>query len=283
MAKIVGTYFNQDGLEQFQPLVNSAYRRHFASRGAITITEKYSSNNHRFTVKGVGISYKMSSGSLVLRGGSITSITNQASKKGSWQTVVRIDSIKMSASKLYSATSTKTRRDDIAFVRDMFASNDIFKISGSSNNIIRAYSGNDQVYTKGGDDILDGGVGNDKLYGGAGSDKLYGGAGSDKLYGGAGSDKLYGGNNNDLLVGGVGIDRLNGGKGKDLFRVQKGAGYAIIEDFINGQDRIHLASGASGLRMVNRNGSAFIYQGGDLIARVEDAAGELERQGSFLV
>ena len=198
----------------------------------------------------------MSSGSLVLRRGSISSIKNEAKKNGSWQTVVRIDSFKMPASKLYSATSTKTRRDDIAFIKGVFAGNDTFKIKGSSDDVIRSYSGNDYIYTYGGDDSLDGGSGN---------------------------DKLFGGSHNDLLVSGVGIDRLNGGKGKDIFRVQKGAGYAIIEDFTNGQDKIHLASGTSSLKMVNRNGSAFIYQGDDLLVRVEDAAGSLERKGSFLV
>ena len=49
------------------------------------------------------------------------------------------------------------------------------------------------------------------------------------------------------------------------------------------KDRIQLGSGASGLKVVNRSGDAFLYQHGDLMAVVEDAAGDLQRRGSDLV
>ena len=97
----------------------------------------------------------------------------------------------------------------------------------------------------------------------------------------AGGD--HGGGGNDLLIGGGGKDRVWGQGGRDTFRVQRGTGYTIIEDFRNGQDRIQLGSGASGLKVVNRSGDAFLYQRGDLMAVVEDAAGDLQRRGSYLV
>ena len=85
------------------------------------------------------------------------------------------------------------------------------------------------------------------------------------------------------MIGGGGKDRVWGQGGRDTFRVQRGRGYTIVEDFRNGNDKIHLGSGTSGLRMSNRDGDAFIYQGSDLLARIVDAAGDLQRRGSFLV
>ena len=79
------------------------------------------------------------------------------------------------------------------------------------------------------------------------------------------------------------MDRLRGGGGRDTFRIQRGAGYDIIQDFSNGQDRIQLGSGRSGLRMTNRGDDVLIYQGADLLARVLGAAGDLQSNGSFLL
>ena len=50
-----------------------------------------------------------------------------------------------------------------------------------------------------------------------------------------------------------------------------------------GKDRIQLGSSASGRKVVNRSGDAFLNQHGDLMAIVEDAAGDLQRRGSYLV
>ena len=103
------------------------------------------------------------------------------------------------------------------------------------------------------------------------------------LNGQAGNNRLYGGGGNDLLIGGGGKDRLWGQGGRDTFRVQRGTGYTIIEDFTNGQDRIQLGSGRSGLKLRNRGDDVLLYQRGDLMAIVEDAAGDLQLRGNYLV
>ena len=118
---------------------------------------------------------------------------------------------------------------------------------------------------------------------GSGDDVVIGNRGSNTLNGQAGNDRLYGGRGNDLLIGGGGKDRLWGQGGRDTFRVQRGDGYAIIEDFTNGQDRIQLGSGRSGLTLRTRGDDMLLYQRGDLMAIVEDAAGDLQRQGNYLV
>ena len=121
------------------------------------------------------------------------------------------------------------------------------------------------------------------LYGKGGNDTIIGEGGNDKLYGGNGNDKLYGGNGNDLLFGGTGKDRLTGGKGKDIFRISRGAGYDIINDFSDGEDRIHFTSGTSRLKIVSKAGDALIYDGDDLLAKVMEAAGVIQKDGQYLI
>jgi Ca2+-binding RTX toxin-like protein len=118
---------------------------------------------------------------------------------------------------------------------------------------------------------------------GGGKDLIIGNGGANKLNGGRGADRIKGKGGRDLLIGGGGIDQLWGEGGKDTFRVVKGTGYCIIKDFVDGVDRIQLGSGTSGIKINNRNGDAFVYQDGDLIARVDDAARDLQRSGSYLV
>ena len=83
------------------------------------------------------------------------------------------------------------------------------------------------------------------------------------------------------MIGGGGKDRVWGEGGRDTFRIKRGTGYTIIEDFTDGQDRIQLGSGRSGLKMKTRGDDVLFYQGGDLMAIVEDA-GDLQ-QGRYLV
>ena len=134
-----------------------------------------------------------------------------------------------------------------------------------------------------GNDVVTGNKAANTLNGQNGNDRLYGAAGNDVLTGGAGNDRLYGGSGNDVLISGSGTDRVWGQGGRDTFRVQRGSGYTIIEDFNDGVDRIQLGTGASGLQLKNSGGDVFLYQRGDLMAVVEDAAGDLQRSGNFLV
>ena len=80
------------------------------------------------------------------------------------------------------------------------------------------------------------------MWGYEGRDTIYGGNGSDTLKGGAGKDKLVGGEGNDTLTGGVGKDKLIGGNGKDIFKLSKGEGYDLIQDFKDKQDKIYIGS-----------------------------------------
>ena len=52
-------------------------------------------------------------------------------------------------------------------------------------------------------------------------------------------------------------------------------------DFVDGVDKIRLGSGTSVIKINNRDGDVFVYQDGDLIARVDDASRDLQRSGSY--
>jgi len=87
---------------------------------------------------------------------------------------------------------------------------------------------------------------------------------------------------NDLLVGGKGNDKLIGGKGKDIFKLSKGKGYDLIQDFKNKQDKIFIGS-MNKLKLKNQAKDVFIYSGKDLLAKVKGAKGELSKKGKYLV
>jgi serralysin len=83
-------------------------------------------------------------------------------------------------------------------------------LGGGSDDIIKAYEGNDYVYGRSGNDTIEGGAGNDFLYGNWGDDWLRGDGGNDVLDGDLG---------NDILNGGHGADAMTGGRGNDRFYV----------------------------------------------------------------
>ena len=119
-----------------------------------------------------------------------------------------------------------------------------------------------------------------KLY--KNNDIISGGKGNDKLWGYSGNDVISGGNGNDTLVGGIGKDKLIGGKGKDIFKLSKGKGYDLIQDFKNKQDKIFIGS-SKNLKLKNKGKDVFIYKGKDLLAKVKKANGLLSKKGNYLV
>ena len=187
-------------------------------------------------------------------------------------------------------------------------------IGSKKNDILIGHSSNDTLQGGKGNDILIGGEGNDKLIGGKGKDTAYfssksnvvklfttkkqntkdgldilnqienifSGGGNDKLYGNKGSNILNGGTGNDLLVGGIGKDKLIGGKGKDIFKLSKGKGYDLIQDFKNKQDKIFIGS-MKNLKLKNKGKNVYIYIGKDLLAKVKGAKGDLSKKGKYLV
>lgn len=148
---------------------------------------------------------------------------------------------------------------------------------------VDAGSGDDVVIGNQFSNSLNGEDGHDRLLGRAGRDRLDGGDGHDRLFGGRGADRLFGGDGRDLLVGGRGKDHVWGQGGRDTFRIARGVGYTVIEDFVDGQDRIHLGSGRAGLSLTNRGDDVLLYQRNDLMAIVEDAAGDLQLRGNYLI
>jgi len=118
---------------------------------------------------------------------------------------------------------------------------------------------------------------------GGGNDVVIGNKAANRLNGQKGNDRIYGGGGKDLLIGGGGKDKLWGQGGRDTFRIERGTGYIIIKDFLDGADRIHLGSGRRGLQFKSRGDDLHIFQRNDLLAIVEDAAGDLHQRGNYLV
>ncbi len=176
---------------------------------------------------------------------------------------------------------------------------------GNLSDIIFGEKGNDLLIGKGGNDIIIGGSGNDTAVFSSKSNKvnlsitkqqntkdgldilngienIISGGGNDKLYGDTGSNILNSGTGNDLLVGGLGNDKLFGGKGKDIFKLSKGKGYDLIQDFKNNEDKIFIGS-TKKLKLKNKGKDVFIYSGKDLLAKVKGAKGDLSKKGKYLV
>ncbi|WP_017999646.1 calcium-binding protein [Paracoccus sp. N5] len=88
------------------------------------------------------------------------------------------------------------------------------------------------------------GAGNDILTGNALTNTLTASAGNDRIAGMGGHDRLFGQAGADRLRGGLGNDTLHGGPGADSFVFAAGDGADRILDFVDGQDRIVIESGA---------------------------------------
>ena len=159
--------------------------------------------------------------------------------------------------------------------------NDVIR-GGSSKDIIYGGLGKDKINGGDGQDRILGAKGKDKLFGEEGNDFLSGGEGHDVIEAGVGNDILNGGLGNDLLVGGKGKDELIGGEGKDIFKLSKGIGYDLIQDFQDKQDKIFIGS-MKKLKLKNKGNDVYIYKGKDLLANVKGAKGVLSKKRKYLV
>ncbi len=85
------------------------------------------------------------------------------------------------------------------------------------------------------------------------------------MFGGIGNDLLNGGKGNDVLVGGFGDDTYVGGAGRDIFTsvsLQSNIpGFDIIQDFVKGQDKIHVASQVGWSQDLDTNGNGRLDNG----------------------
>lgn len=94
-------------------------------------------------------------------------------------------------------------------------SDDIIFAGGGADQVV-GDKGRDMLIGGDGADTLHGGVGDDSLMGDADDDQLWGDEGHDLLRGWTGADQLDGGSGNDTLIGGRGSDTISGGDGSDL-------------------------------------------------------------------
>jgi uncharacterized repeat protein (TIGR01451 family) len=160
----------------------------------------------------------------------------------------------------------------------------------------------DEIIGDGTDQIINGNSGNDSMFGSGGTDNMNGGFGNDLLVGGSGNDFLDGQIGDDTLDGActtLGVDqqdRLSGGPGSDLFVIgnQLGAFYlgngdldfAYITDFNPAVDTLQLNGAAIDyttmqtsvmFNNLNITGQG-IFQGGDLVAILQQSAADLALQ-----
>ena len=138
--------------------------------------------------------------------------------------------------------------------------------TGTNDDLIEAYGGNDSVAAGDGNDTVLGGAGNDSIDGGDGNDLLYGGADDDRLLGDAGDDTLDGGTGNDTLLGGADNDLLQGGAGDDSLR--GGTGDDSLEggdgnDFLAGDDGDDVLVGGAGVDTLSGGAGNDTLFGGD--------------------
>jgi hypothetical protein len=164
--------------------------------------------------------------------------------------------MQVAATTFTNALLTVGRGDDATFYAQMFAGNDLIRLT-SLSDAINAHGGRDLVQGGLGNDSLNGAGGFDLLDGGAGADRLNGGAAGDLGFGGAGRDRLLGQGGNDWLVGGAGNDTSTGGAGADRFLFRADDGRDVITDFQDGRDKIVLS--IAGLKF----GQLSIQQMGD--------------------
>ncbi|MDO5631384.1 MAG: calcium-binding protein [Paracoccus sp. (in: a-proteobacteria)] len=173
-----------------------------------------------------------------------------------------IDAVRFSGSAGANVSLALTGAQDTGYGRDIIRQVENV-IGGSGNdtiygdngaNQIWGNAGNDRIFGGGGNDTLHGGAGNDtleggnghdRLNGGNGADVLRGGNGNDTLNGGAGNDSLYGGAGADRLIGGTGRDQLWGGAGADTFVFGRNEGWARINDWQDGLDKIEFEGAGS--------------------------------------
>lgn len=129
-------------------------------------------------------------------------------------------------------------------------------VLGKGNLLNNSISGNilnNRLEGLDGNDTLSGREGNDVLFGGKGNDSLEGGDGNDRLNGyGAYSSSI---SEFDTLVGGAGSDIFVLGDSTGSFYFEDGDGYAVIQGWEPGVDRLE----------VTGNASQYSFQGGDIL------------------
>lgn len=133
----------------------------------------------------------------------------------------------------YFAQNASSSSLNLVMPKGFSNANDVYT-SGSLQDAILGFAGNDYLNAGAGGDWLDGSTGNDTLYGGSGHDQVFGGSGADRLYGGTDADRIFGQNDSDYIWGSSGRDTLSGGAGSDRFyfnTTSSSSNFDTISDF----------------------------------------------------
>ena len=67
-----------------------------------------------------------------------------------------------------------------------------------------------------------------------------------------------------------------------VFKLSKGRGYDLIQDFKDKQDKIYIGS-MKKLKLKNKGSDVYVYMGKDLLANVKGAKGDLSKKGKYFV
>lgn len=131
--------------------------------------------------------------------------------------------------------------------------------------------------------ILKGTTRANRLRGSQSNDTLLGLGGNDKLIGNQGNDKLLGGAGNDMLTGGAGRDSLIGGRGADRFVLQVNAGFDLIQDFKNGQDRLVLSGSLQfrALEITQQGNTTFISLESNVLVQLTGVSANQINRANF--
>jgi Ca2+-binding RTX toxin-like protein len=81
-------------------------------------------------------------------------------------------------------------------------------ITGSANDFINSYGGNDTIRSGSGDDDIISMCGNNKIMSGSGNDRIRTGDGDDCISAGSGNDRIEAGLGDNFVDGGSGCDTL---------------------------------------------------------------------------
>ncbi len=164
-------------------------------------------------------------------------------------------------------------------------------VSGTLQDLIQGFDGDDVITGSNGDDDIRGGAGGDLIYGSGGNDVINGGSGDDVIFDGGGNDTVYAGEGNDTMAGDRGNDSYFGGKGFDTLdfsgatsgiKVDMHRGTASSDttgtdtikdieaivgsnyaDMIRGSDGADLIIGGNGENVMRGGKGADIIAGGD--------------------
>jgi hypothetical protein len=121
------------------------------------------------------------------------------------------------------------------------ASDPIARIS--INPVINSTSENDLVYGSNNRERIKAFEGDDLVFSHLGDDTVEGGSGNDYILGSSGQDSLSGDSGDDLIDGGSGDDLLNGGLESDKFVLRSSEGQDRILDYEDGVDSFYLMGG----------------------------------------